>query len=77
MIDRKTIQDVSKEIPIYLDPGYRPPPKPVRTPIPKIPGILSDIDPELNTNFEENSPFQEDVISETYQRPDKSYFPEP
>ena len=42
--------------------------------MPKIPGSLSDIDPELNTDFEENSPFQEGVISETYQRPDKSYF---
>ena len=36
-----------------------------------------DINPELNTNFEENSPFQEDVISETYQRPNKSLFQEP
>ena len=73
MIDRKMIQDVAREIPIYTDPVYRPPPKPVKTPVPKIPGSLSDIDPELNTNFEENSPFQ-GVISETYQRPDKSYF---
>ena len=36
-----------------------------------------DIDPELNTDFEEKSPFQEGVISEIYQRPDKSYFQEP
>ena len=36
-----------------------------------------DIDPELNTNFEDNSPYQEGVISELYQRPDKSYFQEP
>ena len=42
-----------------------------------IPGSLLDIDPEQNTNFEENSPFQESVISETYQRLDKSYFQEP
>ena len=28
-------------------------------------------------DFEVNSPFQEGVISETYQRPDKSYFKEP
>ena len=28
-------------------------------------------------DFKENSPFQEGVISETYQRPDKSYFQEP
>ena len=36
-----------------------------------------DINPEFNTDFEENSPFQEGVISETYQRPDKSFFHEP
>ena len=45
-------------------------------PIPEIPGSLSDIDSELNTNFEENSPFQEGVISKTYQRLDTSYFQE-
>ena len=27
------------------------PPKPVKIPIPEIPGSLLDIDPELNTNF--------------------------
>ena len=42
-----------------------------------MPGSLLDIDPELNTDFEDNSPFQEGVISEKYQRPDKSYFQEP
>ena len=33
----------------------------------------------MNTNMdiEENSPYQEGVISETYQRPDRSYFQEP
>ena len=30
VIDRKIIQDVNKEIPIYPDPVYRPPPKPVK-----------------------------------------------
>ena len=77
MIDRRTIQDVSKEIPIYPNPVYRPSPKPVKTSISKVPGSLLDIDSEVNTDFEENSPFQEGVISETYQRPDKSYFQEP
>ena len=28
-------------------------------------------------DFEDNSPFQEGIISEIYQRPDKSYFQEP
>ena len=35
------------------------------------------IDSELTTSFKENSPFQEDVISDTYQRPDKYFFQEP
>ena len=77
MVERKAIQDVSREMPIYPDPVYRPLPKPVKTPITEIPGSLLDIDPEMNTNFEKNSPFQESVISEMYQRLDKSYFQEP
>ena len=67
MIDRKTIQDAAREIPIHPDPVYRPPPK----------WSILDIDPELNTEFKDNSSFQEGVISESYQRPDKSYFQEP
>ena len=31
-----------------------------------------DLDLVINKDFEENSPFQEGIISETYQRPDKS-----
>ena len=30
--------------------------------------------PKINFNFEENSPFQEDIMSETFQRPDKSFY---
>ena len=52
------IQDVAREIPIYPDPVIRTPPKPVKTPIPKIPGSLPDIDPELNTDLEDNSHFK-------------------
>ena len=40
------------------------------------PGI-EDINPNINFDFKENSPFQEGVISETFQRPDKSFFQEP
>ena len=36
---------------------------------------IDDIKP--NFDSEENSPFQEGVISETFQRPDKSFFQEP
>ena len=77
MVERKAIHDVNREIPVHTDPVYRPPPKPVKTPISEILGNLLDIDPELNTDFEENSPFQEGVISEMYQRLDKSHFQEP
>ena len=46
---------------------------PVKIPMPEFLG-KKDINPELNTDFKENSPYQEGVISETYQRPDKSIF---
>ena len=39
--------------------------------MPEIPGNVLDIHPKLNTDFEENSPFQEGVIWKTYQRPEK------
>ena len=71
IIDRKTIQDVGREILIYPDPVYRPPPKPVKTSIPNIPRSISDIDPELAIDFKDNSPFQEGDISKRHQRPDK------
>ena len=32
---------------------------------------------DINTDFQKNSPYQEGVISETYQRSDRSYFQEP
>ena len=44
--------------------------------MPEFPGKL-DINLQLNTDFEENSPLPEEVISETYQRPDKSFSLEP
>ena len=55
IIDRKTIQHVGREIPIYPDSVYRPPPKPVKTSISNIPGSLSDIDPELAIDFRQFS----------------------
>ena len=67
------MQKISKDIPFYSDPVYRPPTKPLKIPMPEIP-VNMDINPELKTNFEENLPFQEGVILETYQRPDKYFF---
>ena len=35
------------------------------------------INPNINLDYEENLPFQEGIISETFQRPDKSFFQNP
>ena len=69
---RPTIKDIL----FYADPTYRPPPKPVRTPT-QGSSESTNINPENKIDFKENSPFQEGVISETYQRPSKSFFQEP
>ena len=58
MIDGRTIKNVGREIPIYPDPVYRPPPKPVKTSISDVPGCLSHIDQDVNTDFEDNLHFK-------------------
>ena len=62
---------------MYSDPIYTSSPKPTEVPIQEVPRNVLDFYPDINTDFEENPPFQEGVISEMYQRPDKSYFQEP
>ena len=57
--------------PPYLEPSLRPPPKPPDNVSKKQEVESSKIE------IEENSPFQENIISEVYERPDKSYFQEP
>ena len=56
----------------------RPPPRPpdVTNSIDNWKGLL-DTDIDRNVDIEENAPFQEGIISETYERPDKSYVQEP
>ena len=36
-----------------------------------------DISPNINFDFKENSPFQEGIMSETFQRPGKTFFQNP
>ena len=36
-----------------------------------------NMSPNINFDFKENSPFQEGIMSETFQRPDKSFFQNP
>ena len=38
---------------------------------------VENINPDINLDFEENFPFQEGIISEAYQRPDKHFLQEP
>ena len=57
-IKRKTIQDISREIPAYTDPNYRPPPKPAEIPLQEIPRKLMDLHTGINMDFKENSPIK-------------------
>ena len=62
----------------YHDPYARPPPKP-----PDALDLLDsqkdllDKDSDRKVKIEENSPFQEGIILEIYERPDNSYMQEP
>ena len=59
------------KIPIYPDPLMKPPrPPDVKTQADR--KINLDLDLEINKDSEENYPYQEGIISEIYQRPDKS-----
>ena len=48
---RKTTQDISREIPAYTYPIYRPPTKPPKIPLQEIPRKLTDLDNDINTDF--------------------------
>ena len=64
--------------PPYHDLYARPPPRP-----PDVTNCIDsqkdylETDLDRKADIEENSPFQEGIISETYERPDKSYVQEP
>ena len=65
---------VSRDIPAYPGPIYRSPPKPAEIPLQKTQRKLTDLDTDINIDFEENSPYQAGIISDIYQRPDRTYF---
>ena len=67
------------DVPFHPGLTYRAPPKPVRSNMPRSQEISqsSSSTENISLEFEENSPFQEGIISEAYQRPDKSFFQEP
>ena len=63
--------------PLYHDPYARPPPKPpdITNPLDSLKDLL-DSDSDRKVDIEENSPFQEGIISAIYERPDMSYIQE-
>ena len=72
-IKPKTIMEImrSQILPPYLVPQVRPPPK-----------LLDNLSRKQEVEsskieIEENSPFQESIISEVYERPYKTYFQQP
>ena len=76
-ITRGTIQDKKRELPFYSDPIYRPPSRPPENLQLGSTESKPDTRPKIDNEFEENSLYQEGIISETYQRPEKSDFQEP
>ena len=57
------------DVPFYPGPTYRPLPKPIRSNVPRSQKKFTkfikykNINPDINLDFKENSPFQEGVIS--------------
>ena len=64
--------------PPYHDPYTRPPPKPpdITDPLDSWKDLLEN-DLDRNVDIEDNSPFQEGIISEIYERPNTSHVQEP
>ena len=60
------------KIPIYTDPLMKPPPRLQGVKAQEDRKINLDLDSEINKGLEENSPYQEGIISEIYQGPDRS-----
>ena len=71
------IQDKNRELSFYPDMIYRPPSRSPENLWPHSPESKPNTRLKIDTKFEENSPFQEGIISKASQRPDKSYFQKP
>ena len=68
------------DVPFHPGPTYRSPPIPIISIVPRSQkssqssSSVENINPDFNLDFKENSPFQEGVISEMFQRLDKTFF---
>ena len=67
------------DAPFHPDPVLRPPIKPIKWIMTHDQSSqnVQDINPNINLDFEENSIFQEGIMSEMFQRLDKPFFQEP
>ena len=67
------------DVPFHLDPLLRPLKQPIKQNMMcnQNSQNVQDISPNINSDFKENSPFQEGIMSETFQRLDKSFFQDP
>ena len=65
------------QVPFYPDPIMKPPPRLPDKIIHNDGQMNLDLDIEINKDFEENSPYQEGIISEIYQSLHKSQLIEP
>ena len=70
------------DVPFHPGPISRPPPKPIRSNVPRSlessqsASSVENINPDINLHFKENSPFQ-GVISKMFQRLHKLFFQDP
>ena len=67
------------DVPFHPDPLLRHPKQPIKQNMKcnQNSQNVQDISPDINFDFKENSPFQEGIMSETFQRLDKSFFKYP
>ena len=67
------------DVPFHLDPLLRSPKQPIKQNMMHDQNSqnIQDISPNINFDFKENSQFQKGIMSETFQRLDKSFFQGP
>ena len=70
------------DVPFHPGLVYRPLSKPIKQDVAYLQSSQSSISveniiPNINFDFEENSPFKEGIMSETFQKLDKSFFQKP
>ena len=76
-ITRRKIPSINRKQTFHPDPIYTPFRRPPENLQPNSPENKPHAKPKIDVEFEENSSHQEGIISEFYQRSNKSYFQEP